>query len=82
MDAWAESGGCDPEADLEPIGDDVVRHDFPDCDEGVDVVFYSIEGGGHTWPGSAIVIGPPELTTQTIDATEIILDFFDAHPRR
>lgn len=82
MDAWAESGGCAPEAHLDPVGEDVVRHTFPGCQDGVDVVFYSIEGGGHTWPGSAITIGPPALTTQTIDATALILDWFEAHPLR
>ncbi|CAN5542382.1 hypothetical protein BH24ACT4_BH24ACT4_04290 [soil metagenome] len=59
---------------------DVVAHTYPGCAPGVDVTPYSIEGGGHTWPGSDIIIGPPEMTTQTIDATEILLDWFAAHP--
>ncbi len=82
MAAWAESGGCEAEPDLEDEGDDVVVRTYPGCDEGVDVVLYSIEGGGHTWPGSAITIGPPEMTTQTIDATALALDWFEDHPRR
>lgn len=82
MAAWAENGGCAADAEQEDVGPDVVRHTYPGCDEGVDVVLYSIEGGGHTWPGSAITIGPPEMTTQTVDATEVALDWFAAHPRR
>ena len=45
-----------------------------------DVVFYRIDGMGHTWPGSQ-----PELprmfgyTSRTIDATRLIPDFFAAH---
>ena len=48
-----------------------------------DVVFYRIDGMGHTWPGSR-----PELprflfgrTSQTIDATRVIRDFLAAHAR-
>lgn len=78
MAAWAEGGGCSADKDVEPIGTDIERWSYPDCVEGVDVDFYSIKGGGHTWPGSEIVIGP---TTQTIDATDLALDFFASHPR-
>jgi len=43
--------------------------------------FYRIGGGGHSWPGSAFfrlvgfIVGP----TASIDATEIIWDFFAGH---
>ncbi len=80
--AWADSGGCDPEPEVEQLGDDVERWAYPGCAEGVDVELYTITGGGHTWPGSEIVIGPPEWTTDTIDATALALDWFEAHPRR
>lgn len=78
MPSWAEGGGCG-ERQITPIGDDVEQWTYPDCDDGIDVVFYSIKGGGHTWPGSDINVG---ATTQTIDATDIALDFFAAHPMR
>lgn len=76
--AWADSGGCDPEPEVESIGDDVELWSYPGCAVGVDVELYTISGGGHTWPGSEIEIGP---TTATIDATALILDWFEAHPR-
>jgi polyhydroxybutyrate depolymerase len=79
--AWAENGGCAPDPELVPVGDDVEERRYAGCDEGIDVSLYSVAGGGHTWPGSDVVIGPPEMTTATIDATEILLDFFQAHPR-
>lgn len=46
-----------------------------------DVVFCSLSGGGHTWPGGtrAPFLG---RTSSDIDATATILDFFAAHPRR
>ena len=79
MNSWAKGGGCSARKQVKRIGTDVERWSYPACDPGVDVHFYSIRGGGHTWPGSKIVIGP---TTQTIDATELALDFFEAHPLR
>ncbi len=46
-----------------------------------DVVFYTIAGGGHTWPGGQELprwlTGP---TSQDIDATRVMWDFFTAHP--
>ena len=76
---WAEAGGCAKEPDITDLGDDVVKWNYPECDEGVSVQLYTVKGGGHTWPGSKIEIGP---TTQTIDATQLILDFFEGHPAR
>jgi polyhydroxybutyrate depolymerase len=79
---WANSGGCDPEPELTEIGDDVELRRFEGCDLGIGVELYSIDGGGHTWPGADIDLGPAELTTDTIDATALALDWFEAHPRR
>jgi len=73
---WAKGNGCDPEPAVERIGDDVERWTYRGCT--ADVVLYTIFGGGHTWPGARIRIGP---TPGTIDATEIAFDWFEAHPR-
>jgi|688.fasta_scaffold417762_1 polyhydroxybutyrate depolymerase len=46
-----------------------------------EVVLYSIQGGGHTWPG-AFYSGPSDLLGKTcndVDATELITDFFLRH---
>jgi polyhydroxybutyrate depolymerase len=49
---------------------------------GSDAEFYRIGGGGHSWPGSVyfgligFIVGP---TATSIDATEIIWDFFERH---
>jgi polyhydroxybutyrate depolymerase len=79
MPRWAANGGCSTEHDVERIGSDVERWTYRDCPEGMDVVLYVVRGGGHTWPGSPI---DRPGTTRTIDATEIALDWFDAHPLR
>ncbi|MBX3285762.1 MAG: hypothetical protein KF703_10505 [Actinobacteria bacterium] len=80
--AWAESGGCDPEPIDTEVGDDVKLRRFEGCDDGIGVELYTIVGGGHTWPGSDIALGDPKLTTDTIDATQLSLDWFEAHPAR
>jgi polyhydroxybutyrate depolymerase len=45
-----------------------------------DVVFYSIQGGGHSWPGGKamprMVVGE---TNHEINATRLIWDFFKEH---
>lgn len=51
---------------------------------GGDVVFYEIAGGGHSWPGSRSFM-PYRLvgrTSQALDATELIWQFFVQHPRK
>jgi polyhydroxybutyrate depolymerase len=76
---WADAAGCEPEPDTTRIGDDVERRALTGCRDGVDVALYTIEGGGHTWPGADITIGP---TTQTVDATDLALAWFAEHPHR
>ena len=48
-----------------------------------DVVFYRVDGGGHTWPGNRQPL--PRLlfgrTSRAFDATKVIWDFLAAHRR-
>lgn len=52
---------------------------WSDCHGGADVEQCTIEGGGHTWPGGLPV---PLLgkTSADLDASERMIDFFEAHP--
>lgn len=77
--AWADNAGCDSEPVVDRIGEDVEHRTYEGCDVGLGVELYTVDEGGHTWPGADIEIGP---TTQTIDATQLALDWFEAHPRR
>lgn len=46
------------------------------CASGKPMRFYTVNGGGHAWPGTEtpdLLLGP---TTQDIDATRVIWDFF------
>jgi polyhydroxybutyrate depolymerase len=86
---WADHNGCGAgptEAALPDLetgdGSSVVRRSFAECDAGADVVFYHLDGGGHTWPGGKQYLAPLLVgkTNRDIAATELIWQFFAAHP--
>jgi polyhydroxybutyrate depolymerase len=60
----------------------VRRLAFTNCAANAEVILYTIEGGGHTWPGAKPA---PEwwagLTTGEINATDMTWQFFVQHPR-
>jgi polyhydroxybutyrate depolymerase len=82
MRAWAHRNHCDGEAAETKIAADVTKVAFA-CPAGADVELYRVEGGGHSWPGSAFskqiknVVGP---TTDSISANAVMWDFFRTHP--
>jgi polyhydroxybutyrate depolymerase len=84
---WAEHGGCAPGGESEQVSASVTRRTYRACRNGADVVFYFVEGGGHTWPGSRLlmgqdpagILGYTSVTTDEIDATTLIWSFFRAH---
>jgi polyhydroxybutyrate depolymerase len=68
--------------DAHDDGTTVRRETYTGCDAGAEVVYYEIEGGGHTWPGaSAPGGGGVGLTSREISASEIALRFFLDHIR-
>lgn len=71
---WAAKNGCDPNPAPQVVGSDVERRTYANCN--ADAVFYRIVGGGHTWPGASVDV-PLGPTTHTIDATELIVEFFE-----
>ena len=77
---WATRNGCGG-PDQRRIGEDVEAAEFR-CDRGEAVTFYSVLGAGHTWPGSAQDeqwgAATGLKTTQTIDATALMWEFFRA----
>ena len=61
------------------VSPEVSRLEYASCADDANVVLYTIEGGGHTWPGGEPLrfVG---RTTDDIDATRAMWDFFLAHP--
>ena len=80
MAGWAELDGCDATPQITTIGTEVQHSVWSGCDRGAAIELYTVLGGGHTWPGSPIKVDHLGATTAQIDATALVLDFFDAHP--
>jgi len=72
------------EPDKDPSDGTRVRRDvYEGGKNGTEVVLYTIEGGGHTWPGGrkGFLENLVGKTSQDINAVEIIWDFFRRHAR-
>lgn len=69
MAGWAGHNGCARAPVDTRLDARTVRRVWSGC-RG-DVVFYIMEGGGHSWPGAL---------DDRIDASRVIWDFFRAHP--
>jgi polyhydroxybutyrate depolymerase len=77
---WAAHNGCGASPTISFQHGQVTGATWGGCHAGADVVLYTIDGGGHTWPGSKIALGLG-ITTQDISATDTIWEFFAAHPK-
>ncbi|MBD3942293.1 prolyl oligopeptidase family serine peptidase [Microbacterium sp. NEAU-LLC] len=81
---WAGINECAAGPVASAVSPSVTATSWTHCDGHGDVVVYEVAGGGHTWPGAAIDMngfGLGSMTTE-ISASEIMWDFFAAHPRR
>ncbi len=61
----------------------MTRLQYTGCTNGADVVLYTVQGGGHQWPGGKRL--PEWLVgryTRSVDATSEMWGFFAAHPLR
>jgi polyhydroxybutyrate depolymerase len=84
---WVHANCCAATYACEPVPctDDAItieRFTWRPADGSMagEVVFYRLEGGGHTWPGrrpDSFYLGPSALS---LDANEIIWTFFARHP--
>lgn len=78
---WAGANGCAPvplrEAlpDLVDDGTTVVVDRYRGCTHGEAVRLYTVEGGGHTWPGAVDFTPSLGATTQDFDATTTFMSF-------
>jgi polyhydroxybutyrate depolymerase len=81
--SWARRNRCVGEVVDSRVAPDVVRRAYSGCADGADVVLYTVEGGGHTWPGGG---RQPRWfagrTTTGVNASREAWEFFRAHPHR
>ena len=87
MRLWREFNGCTGEPvtarlpDREEDQTTVVRTAWGSCRGDSEVVLYTIEGGGHTWPGAVVAMrGVFGASTRDVSASEVMWDFFRNHP--
>ena len=75
---WAGHNGCEPTPEAIPPSGDVSGVRYVGCDQDAAVVLYTIDKGGHTWPGGWPIPGVGK-TSQDIDATEELWQFFEGY---
>lgn len=84
---WVHHNGCSesPQVtvleDRDPDDGTTVQMDVYKGEHGTEVILYTIEGGGHTWPGSPQSPYDVGGTSYDISASEVIWQFFRAHPK-
>ena len=83
---WLDHNGCASEERTETLTNNVpddgtraLRKEYTACEGESKVVLYSIEGGGHTWPGGRQYLGERIIgkTSQEFNACEAIWAFFE-----
>ncbi|HRG97480.1 MAG TPA: PHB depolymerase family esterase [Polyangiaceae bacterium] len=79
-----ELGAPTPVADRDPDDGSIARVEAAACAEDTSVQLYTLEGGGHTWPGGKQYL-PARLVgrvNRDVDATATMWAFFREHGRR
>ena len=77
---WAKQDHCAAEAQREVRGH-VVHAWFPHCAPGSAVEVYTIQGGGHAWPGGRRAWPFGDRPTRELSATDVMWEFFTSHPK-
>jgi polyhydroxybutyrate depolymerase len=80
VDVWATTDGCTGATD-EQVSASVVRQVRTGCLPGYGVELYTVDGGGHAWPGGEPGWDGGDVPTTEVVATDLIWDFFAAHPK-
>ncbi len=81
VEELAKHNGCQTNSVPLPGSGSVSGVRYPGATNNSEVIFYTVRGGGHTWPGGKpmprFIVGE---TTQDIDATRLMWSFFMDHP--
>jgi polyhydroxybutyrate depolymerase len=74
---WAERNRCGRIPRDSTVAPTVTRRAWHDCNGKADVVLYTIDGGGHTWPsGGTIPAWIAGRTSHEIDASRVLWEFY------
>lgn len=87
---WLAQNDCPGHAEKDMIEDRSPRdnttisvYTYPGCEDGVNVLLYRVEGGGHTWPGGRQYQREDRIgrTSRDINASDEIWAFFQDQRR-
>jgi polyhydroxybutyrate depolymerase len=80
---WAGLLGCKGQTSIILDENGVKGFKFSPCDSEGEVVYYTVEGMGHTWPGGKSTLPEPVVgkVTDKINADDVIWQFFKSHPK-
>lgn len=77
---WAQHNHCDLNAETLPPTSEMSAIRYTNCADNADVVFYTVHGGGHSWPGGG---GLPKRivghTTQDMNASRVMWEFYQQY---
>lgn len=77
---WVTHNTCNPTP--EKVNNNTITIEtYVNGENNTEVVLYTIENGGHAWPGGNKFTGGDEPTTE-ISATDTIWEFFEEHPKK
>ena len=77
---WAELNACGKTSENTRITNEINRTSYTGCEENADVILYSIEGAGHTWPGGEkLPVWIAGYTNQEINASALMWEFFSKY---
>lgn len=84
-EAWAQRNRCSEDTEEVFQNGDSTCDAWTNCNDSADVELCTIDGGGHTWPGSPVADAFESFgagaTTMDLDATDRMWRFFEAHPQ-
>lgn len=81
VNLFADMFHCAPVEQMD-INENVRLDAHKGCDAGSEVLLYTINGGGHAWPGGTRVFSLEDSPSDAMDATRLMWDFFEKHPMK
>jgi polyhydroxybutyrate depolymerase len=82
---WVNHTNCNPEPEVNiSESGKIIKKTYTNKSNNMEVILYTTVDGGHWWPGSDNNFGITVFndTIQEIDATDLIWEFFEKHPKK
>ena len=88
VEIWRKLDGCPKPATIVELPDrdaedgcTVRKTEYPPGKANAEVILYTIQNGGHTWPGQKSPLPTLGKSTLDISANDLIWEFFQKHPK-